>query len=221
MRSRSKLREYRADHKDMSTRNRNAIVEAGQELFFKQGIASTTIGQIADRAGVSRVTVYRHFPECGAIAFEVYDLMFEHIVETIQDQMPSGATGLAAARHALEAPISAYPTLESAFLLCAAFNSFYATEACSEELEEWYRARQFRDLAEVCTPFFDSQLDPRTSRQVTTLADTVMSKLCHLAISGTSTSQERNGGPADAQKSLSDFKELILGHFDTVIAPNA
>ncbi len=42
---------------------RMRIVEATVELHEKLGPARTTISAIADRAGVQRLTVYRHFPD--------------------------------------------------------------------------------------------------------------------------------------------------------------
>ena len=42
---------------------RRKIVEATIELHKTRGAAGTTISEIAQRAGVGRVTVYRHFPD--------------------------------------------------------------------------------------------------------------------------------------------------------------
>src|SRR5690554_4208187 len=42
---------------------RRRIVEATGELHAEVGPAATTISAIAERAGVQRLTVYRHFPE--------------------------------------------------------------------------------------------------------------------------------------------------------------
>lgn len=50
----------RAERQD-ETRQR--IVEAAIEFHQTIGPAATTISQIAERAGVGRVTVYRHFPD--------------------------------------------------------------------------------------------------------------------------------------------------------------
>ena len=41
---------------------RQRIVEATVELHDSVGPARTTISAIAERAGVQRLTVYRHFP---------------------------------------------------------------------------------------------------------------------------------------------------------------
>ncbi|MDP9382883.1 MAG: TetR/AcrR family transcriptional regulator [Chloroflexota bacterium] len=50
----------RAEHQE-DTRRR--IVEATVELHESVGLAYTTISAIAERAGVERATVYRHFPD--------------------------------------------------------------------------------------------------------------------------------------------------------------
>jgi AcrR family transcriptional regulator len=55
----------RAERRD-ETRQR--IVDAAIELHQTIGPAATTVSEIADRAGVGRVTVYRHFPDELALA---------------------------------------------------------------------------------------------------------------------------------------------------------
>jgi AcrR family transcriptional regulator len=50
----------RAEHQE---RTRQRIVEATLELHGTVGPARTTISAIAERAGVRRMTVYRHFPD--------------------------------------------------------------------------------------------------------------------------------------------------------------
>jgi AcrR family transcriptional regulator len=50
----------RAEHQDQT---RQKIVDATIELHQSIGAAQTTISEIAKRAGVGRVTVYRHFPD--------------------------------------------------------------------------------------------------------------------------------------------------------------
>lgn len=46
---------------------RQRIVEATRSLHEEVGPAATTITAIAERAGVQRLTVYRHFPDEGAL----------------------------------------------------------------------------------------------------------------------------------------------------------
>ena len=47
---------------------RQRIVDAAIELHSTIGPNATTVTQLAERAGVSRVTVYRHFPDEDALA---------------------------------------------------------------------------------------------------------------------------------------------------------
>ncbi len=46
---------------------RHRIVEATVRLHGTLGPARTTIARIADEAGVTRLTIYRHFPDDGAL----------------------------------------------------------------------------------------------------------------------------------------------------------
>jgi AcrR family transcriptional regulator len=48
-------------------RTRQRIAKAAAELHQKVGPASTTVAEIARRAGVSRLTVYKHFPDNSAL----------------------------------------------------------------------------------------------------------------------------------------------------------
>lgn len=204
----SKLRKYRSDHEDLNTPSRSVIIEAGQVLFLGKGIASTTMGEIAEQAGVSRVTVYRHFPECGAIAFEVHNRMLESILEATRAEVPAGVSGLEAARHCLNALFAAYPEQEAAFRFCAAFSVYYAMEERSDELEEWYAAREFRGLSDACAQFFGAQLDRETSNRLMAVTDAAASGLCSLAVSAPSLSR------AEAQARLSNLKDLLVGNLD-------
>jgi AcrR family transcriptional regulator len=52
-------RPYQSDSRsDAALRTRSRVLDAGRFLFTRKGIDATTIGQIAERAGVSEATVY-------------------------------------------------------------------------------------------------------------------------------------------------------------------
>ena len=62
--TRNRSRPYRQSRRaDLYAETRRRIVEAAVELHLERGPSRTSIGAIADRAGVSRITVYRHFPD--------------------------------------------------------------------------------------------------------------------------------------------------------------
>src|SRR3954452_4536147 len=48
-------------------RTRQRIAKAAAELHEEVGPAETTVAEIARRAGVSRLTVYNHFPDNAAL----------------------------------------------------------------------------------------------------------------------------------------------------------
>lgn len=52
-------RAYQSDSRsEAAARTRSKVLDAGRFLFSRKGIDATTIGQIAERAGVSEATVY-------------------------------------------------------------------------------------------------------------------------------------------------------------------
>lgn len=72
-------RRYRAEKRaESAAATRRRIVEATHALHVEQGIAETSMKQIAARAGVGIGTVYNHFPTygdavraCGELTFEL------------------------------------------------------------------------------------------------------------------------------------------------------
>ena len=55
----------------------NFIIEAAQNQFFKKGIATVTIKDIAQEAGVGEATIYRHFQKKQNIVLAVAMSIFE------------------------------------------------------------------------------------------------------------------------------------------------
>ena len=64
-------------------RNREAILEAGRALFAES--ADVAMCQVARCAGVGQATLYRHFPDRGALAAEILGERVERIVELAED----------------------------------------------------------------------------------------------------------------------------------------
>ena len=46
---------------------REAILDAATTLFYERGIGATTMEAVAERASVSKMTVYSHFPDKAAL----------------------------------------------------------------------------------------------------------------------------------------------------------
>src|SRR5919205_3942158 len=62
--ARNESRPYRQKIRaERHAETRQRIVEAAVGLHLERGPARTSINAIAERAGVNRVTIYRHFPD--------------------------------------------------------------------------------------------------------------------------------------------------------------
>lgn len=72
-----------ARHRSDARRNREAILEAGRELLADS--ADVAMCQVARRAGVGQATLYRHFPDRGALAAEILGERIERIVGLAAD----------------------------------------------------------------------------------------------------------------------------------------
>ena len=59
-------------------RTRQKIVDAAIELHQAKGLAATTMNDIAERAKVGKVTVYRHFPDGAALVSACSGQYFQH-----------------------------------------------------------------------------------------------------------------------------------------------
>ncbi|MCR5372496.1 MAG: TetR/AcrR family transcriptional regulator [Solobacterium sp.] len=53
---------------------RNALLEAGKELFMEKGIGATTINEIADKAGIGKGTFYIYFEDKYEVARELVNI---------------------------------------------------------------------------------------------------------------------------------------------------
>jgi len=55
-------RELSAYHRQVAADNRTAILEAATDLFLGLGYDRTSLARVADRAGVSKATLFKQFP---------------------------------------------------------------------------------------------------------------------------------------------------------------
>jgi AcrR family transcriptional regulator len=63
---------------------RDKLVEAAEALFARNGVRGTTMEQIAEAAGVSKVTVYGYFPDKDAVFAAVGEAVSERILRAVE-----------------------------------------------------------------------------------------------------------------------------------------
>jgi AcrR family transcriptional regulator len=81
---------------------RQRLVRAALDLFTEQGYEATTVNQIADRAGLTKTTFFRHFPDKREVLFAGQDTHTRLLADAMA-AAPGPATPLEAVRAALDA----------------------------------------------------------------------------------------------------------------------
>jgi AcrR family transcriptional regulator len=81
---------------------RDRLVRAALDLFDEQGYENTAVAQIAERAGLTKSTYFRHFRDKREVLFGGQDVLVELITEGIAGA-PESAGPLAAVEAALVA----------------------------------------------------------------------------------------------------------------------
>src|SRR3954454_3309630 len=76
--------------------------EAALQLYVDQGYEQTTVAEIAERAGVTARTFFRHFADKREVLFAGSELLEQGMVAALSDA-PTGASALDAVAAALDA----------------------------------------------------------------------------------------------------------------------
>jgi AcrR family transcriptional regulator len=85
---------------------RERLVVAAVDLFTEQGYDATTVAQIAERAGVTKSTFFRHFPDKRELLVAGQETLGKLLAEGITEA-PAGASPLEAVAAGLERASSA------------------------------------------------------------------------------------------------------------------
>ncbi|MGW5231017.1 TetR/AcrR family transcriptional regulator [Streptomyces nodosus] len=80
---------------------RERLVVAAVDLFTEQGYDATTVAQIAERAGVTKSTFFRHFPDKRELLVAKQEILCRLLAEGVAEA-PEGASPLAAVAAGLE-----------------------------------------------------------------------------------------------------------------------
>jgi AcrR family transcriptional regulator len=149
----------------MST-TRERIVDAGAELFRRQGYAATGVKQIVTEAKAPFGSLYHFFPggkeQLGAAAIRKSGALYELLIPAVFDPAPDPVTGVraffaGAAEHLRETDYEdACPVATVALEISSTSESL--REACADVFESWTRAGAER--------FEQAGASPATAREL-------------------------------------------------------
>jgi AcrR family transcriptional regulator len=132
----------------MSTSTRDRIVEAGADLFRRQGYAATGVKQIVTAAQAPFGSLYHFFPggkeELGAEAIRTSGALYELLIPAVFDPAPDVVTGVrdffaGAAAHLVETDYEDACPIATVALEVSS-SSEPMREACADVFESWIRA---------------------------------------------------------------------------------
>jgi AcrR family transcriptional regulator len=58
---------------------RRKVLDAARDLIVERGVANLSIEEVANRSGVAKTTIYRHWPERASLIIDTFNAQFEHI----------------------------------------------------------------------------------------------------------------------------------------------
>ncbi len=65
----------------------NRLMEQAEGLFLEQGYRAVSMDQIAEAAGISKMTIYKHFPSKEALFIEVILSLIDRIFTLMKDEL--------------------------------------------------------------------------------------------------------------------------------------
>ncbi|HET9974023.1 MAG TPA: helix-turn-helix domain-containing protein [Streptosporangiaceae bacterium] len=125
---------------------RERLERAALALFAEHGYDATTVAQIADRAGLTKSTFFRHFADKREVLFGGQDLLVERFGDAIRNA-PPGATAAGCLAAVLEAAAAAFTPDRHA--LAPQRRAVIAAHSELQERELLKRARLASAMAEA------------------------------------------------------------------------
>ena len=211
--SHSKLETTRQSGKTQVDARRTAILDGAEVLFLQKGLENTRIIDIAAKAGISKMSLYRYFPNRDVIALEIHARMLEKISALVG---PGDLVlSLEKARELAVQMIRSFPELREAYRFMGMFDHLYldipADSDLSKQTQSWLRSLQMggNRLDEISP-------DPIHDSRIIMVLSTVIWFLEKLALRGELTWSDKDV-PLDEH--LNMFEEMITGYIDRFIEP--
>ncbi len=122
----SKKRKTYQHHRE---NQRERILEAAETLFIRDGIDRVNIGDIADAARISRMTLYEYYPNKQEVAWAIFQKLLKDMQTDPADQsLQSEGNGFQRVEHAMLALVHVLEQHPEHLRFIVEFNALYARE---------------------------------------------------------------------------------------------
>ncbi len=204
----SNLEAIRKEGKTQVESQRVAILDAAEKLFLKNGLEKTRMIDIAAEAGITKMTLYRYFPNRDIIAVEIHKRMLSRIVALIPPDESAALPEIV--RNLVRSMIDSFDSLRDAYRYMGMFDHLYLDNLPETALTQWTKnlLLTFKWNGMSLVDFL--QEEPEGSRSIMVMS-TVIWFLEKLALRGELTWSDR-AVPLETHLRL--FEEMILGYID-------
>ncbi|MBN1877289.1 MAG: TetR/AcrR family transcriptional regulator [Anaerolineae bacterium] len=207
----SKLESNRQKGKHQVDDQRANILDAAEKLFLQQGLENTKMVDIAAQAGITKVTLYRYFPNRDVIALEIHVRMMNKIVALVdsgdQDISLKGTKKLACSM------IRNFDELRDAYRYMGMFDSLYLDLTPGMALPQWTKSQLIAFTWSGVTLDEAMREDPQGNRLIMIMS-TVIWFLEKLALRGELTWSDQ---AIPLEEHLKSFEEMIMGYIDQLL----
>ncbi len=204
----SNMDKNRQDGKHQMDWRKDSILDAAETLFLQKGLENTSMVDIANQAGITKVTLYRYFPDRHPIAFEIAVRMLARIYAASWSK--EQALTLENLRRYAMAMIDHFDRLKDAYRYIGMFDHMYGDRYPSAALADWYKSEMV-SIGWGEHFFEDAQEAFPLRRQMIMLFNTIMSFLEKMAARGELMSVEQG---FELEEQLRFFKTLVGAYFD-------
>ena len=205
---------------------RTSILEAAETLFLQSGLEKTTMVEIAAAAGITKVTLYRYFPNRDMIALEIQVRMMDEIAALVDPGLvESGqvdlnlnastdpATALRSVKTLAQSMIRNFAALRDAYRYMGMFDQLYLDNPTDAALSQWTKNQL------LALPWKGAKPSTTTTGQshgdrLGMILSTVVWFLEKLALRGELTWSDQS---IPLEEHLKLFEEMIVGYIEKSI----
>jgi AcrR family transcriptional regulator len=209
----SKLEKSRQNGTHQVEAQAASILDAAETTFLRQGLENTTMVDIAAQAGITKVTLYRYFPNRDVIAVKIWERMMQKVMALFgpMDQLFS----LEGVRNLAHVMIHNFETLRDAYRFIGMFDQFYLDHAPDTDVTQWTKQEfslQWGDEVLSGNGFIASP----EGRRCVVIMNTVIWFLEKVALRGEASWFEL-GVPLEEQ--LTIFEEMVTSYLERLLTP--
>lgn len=190
---------------------RGAILDAAEALFLRSGLEQTTMVDIANAAGINKVTLYRYFANRDVIALEIHARMLSRIAALITPGKMSFS--IEASRQLARQMIEHFNELRDTYRYMGMFDMLYLDQPAEggvpQRTKDWLVALEWGGAS--FAEFSASSVND--SRCIVMLSTTIWF-LEKLALRGELTWSDQS---IPLEVHLRVFEEMIMGYMDRFV----